>query len=388
MCTEGYGTGADNACYSCTDVKARWLIFAGSIFALVALLFVFVAVTFLVGGLDAVDEVRRSVWKTKGRSVVGLAPPVRESSFPMRKSSVSTMSSGRDLRTDDPVAPAFARGNGRSIAPVDQSDADVSSRRGYTRSQDTNAASLEAEGDAEPGCCGCRARLKRWASKVPLNKLKILVVIWQILTVFPSIASVDFPPLYSRFLSWIDFVNFDIGAILSASCMLPGVSFYDRLLLTTLAPLALALVLVATFQMAKRRARTGSTDVVARRMAWSRHMAAGLLLTFLVRFSFLLREFGGIAIRRKPVVGHFAFFLADEICHLSGTTLGAFKSQLRYLCGTFARSKRVLPPCFSLPDSGVHVDIYDSFQDLRLRRGSRGRRELSPGRLQLILRLE
>lgn len=128
--------------------------------------------------------------------------------------------------------------------------------------------------------------MKRWASRVPLNKLKILVVIWQILTVFPSIASVDFPPLYSRFLSWIDFVNFDIGAIVSASCILPRVSFYPRLLLTTLGPLALALVLVLTYQMAKRRAGVGSPGVTARRMAWSRHMAAGLLLTFLVSFHF------------------------------------------------------------------------------------------------------
>ena len=130
--------------------------------------------------------------------------------------------------------------------------------------------------------------MKHWASRVPLNKLKILVVIWQILTVFPSIASVDFPPVYSRFLSWIDFVNFDFGAIVSASCILPRVSFYSGLLLTTLGPLVLVLVLVLTYHMAKRRAGIGSTGETARRMAWSRHMAAGLLLTFLVRFPFLL----------------------------------------------------------------------------------------------------
>eukprot|EP00752_Nemacystus_decipiens_P006743 g6060.t1 len=184
VCIDGYGAGAGNTCYSCTSAKSRWLIVAGSFFALMALLFMIVAVAFLIGGLDAVDEYGE--------------------------------------------------------------------------------------------------KMKRWASKVPLNKLKILVVIWQILTVFPSISSVNFPPFYSRFLSWIDFVNFDVGAIVSASCILPRVSFYHRLLLTTLGPLALALVLVVTFQMAKRRAGFGSTGVAVKKMAWSRHMAAGLLLSFLV----------------------------------------------------------------------------------------------------------
>lgn len=82
-------------------------MFAGSLFALVALLFLIVAVVFLIGGLDAVDEIRRSVSRTKGRSVLGLAPPVRESSFPVRKSSISSRSSGRDLLVDDTFTPAI-----------------------------------------------------------------------------------------------------------------------------------------------------------------------------------------------------------------------------------------------------------------------------------------
>lgn len=115
-----------------------------------------------------------------------------------------------------------------------------------------------------------------------MDKLKILVVVWQILTVLPSITGVEFPPSYSRFLSWIDVVNLDVGHIFTASCILPAVSFYHRLLLTTLTPLVLAAVLVLTYWMAKRRAGIGSSGVLAARAAWSRHMAAGLLLTFLV----------------------------------------------------------------------------------------------------------
>lgn len=287
VCTDGYGTGADSACYSCTDVEARWLISAGSLFTLMALLFLIVAVAFLVGGLDAVEEMRRSVARRRGPSLVSLAPRVRESSFPVRKKSISTRSSGRDLLADDPVAPAVnARGTGHSDMPAEASLDVGICKREPTQSQYTAAASPEVGGSVAPGCCGFGAKLKRWASRVPLTKIKILLVIWQILTVFPSISSVDFPPFYSQFLSWIDFVNFDIGAIVSASCILPGVSFYHRLLLTTLAPLALALVLVLTFQMAKSRAGIGSAGVIARTVAWSRHMAAGLLLTFLVRFCF------------------------------------------------------------------------------------------------------
>ena len=129
---------------------------------------------------------------------------------------------------------------------------------------------------------GLGERVKRWAARVPMNKIKILVVVWQILTVFPSVSGVDYPASYSRFLSWIDVVNLDVGTILSASCLVGTVDLYRRLLLTTLAPLGLVLALVCTYWVAKRRAGTGSGSVLARRAAWTRHMAAGLLLAFLV----------------------------------------------------------------------------------------------------------
>lgn len=137
-------------------------------------------------------------------------------------------------------------------------------------------------GKSDSACCGLGDKIKRWASLIPLGKLKILVVVWQILTVFPSITGTDFPPSYSRFLSWIDIVNLDLGSIVSGTCILPQVSFYERLLVTTLGPLGLVVLLALTYQLAKRRAGIGSASVVAKRAAWSRHIAAGLLLTFLV----------------------------------------------------------------------------------------------------------
>ncbi|CAM9233149.1 unnamed protein product, partial [Laminaria digitata] len=113
-------------------------------------------------------------------------------------------------------------------------------------------------------------------------KFKILLVVWQILTVFSSITGVEFPEPYSKFLSWINFVNFDIGHIFSVSCILPSVNFYERLLVTTLTPLVLTTGLVLTYQVAKHRAGIGSAGVIAKRAAWARHVTAGLLLTFLI----------------------------------------------------------------------------------------------------------
>ncbi|CAM9194743.1 unnamed protein product, partial [Laminaria digitata] len=118
--------------------------------------------------------------------------------------------------------------------------------------------------------------------RLPLNKVKILVVVWQILAVFSSITGVEFPSSYSTFLSWISVVNLDLGNIVSATCVLPSVTFYVRLLVTTLGPLVLICGMVLTYHIAKRLAGIGSAGVIARRAAWSRHVAAGLLLLFLV----------------------------------------------------------------------------------------------------------
>lgn len=127
---------------------------------------------------------------------------------------------------------------------------------------------------------GGRTKLLIW--RLSFNKLKIMVVVWQILTVLPRITTVDFPPSYARFLSLIDVVNLDLGQIFSVSCLLPSVTFYERLLVTTLVPIVLSGVLVVTHRVARRKAGIGSRGILARRAAWSRHMNSGLLLSFLV----------------------------------------------------------------------------------------------------------
>lgn len=159
-------------------------------------------------------------------------------------------------------------------------DGRANGRRGSGIGSD--AAGKARTREEETGCCGLGPTIKRWMSRLPLDKLKILVVVWQILTVFPSIAAVEYPPSYARFLAWIDVVNVDVGQFFSATCLLPAVNHFQRLLAVTLGPLILAGVLLCTYQLARRRAGIGPASVVERRSAWSRHMAAGLLLTFLV----------------------------------------------------------------------------------------------------------
>lgn len=131
-------------------------------------------------------------------------------------------------------------------------------------------------------CCGLDEKITRLSTRLPLNKIKILVAVWQILAVFSSITGVEFPSSYSVFLSWINVVNFDLGYIVSASCVLPYLNFYQRLLVTTLTPLVMISGLSLTYRMAKRRSGIGSFGEIARRAAWSRHVTAGLFLTFLV----------------------------------------------------------------------------------------------------------
>ena len=322
VCAEGYGEGTGNTCHSCKDALSPALITVGSIFILLILFLLVLAVVFLVGGLDAVDNMRRSL-ANKFSSSASAAPhsvppqnlshteifdgvvPVTTSLAPTFDRDVEQPSKIRVRTTDARVVGSnvpidTTRGSPRSVASA---DASVKKEAGLMKVQRSGRVSksereqnqgrrgrVESSPAAAGGfsdgvrsaCCGCRERMKRWWARIPMDKLKILVVVWQILTVFPSITAVDFPPVYSRFLSWIDVVNLNLLQVFSASCLLPGVNFYDKLLVTTLTPIGLCGVMVITYHMAKRRAGIGSMGVIARRAAWSRHMAAGLLLSFLV----------------------------------------------------------------------------------------------------------
>lgn len=70
------------------------------------------------------------------------------------------------------------------------------------------------------------------------------------MTQYADITTVGFPPVLTKFLSYVDLVNLDVGWLLSASCVVT-VDFYGRLLLTTLGPLVLVSALACTFLHAR-----------------------------------------------------------------------------------------------------------------------------------------
>ncbi|CAN0047697.1 unnamed protein product, partial [Ectocarpus fasciculatus] len=360
-CQSGYGTGIGNTCHSCDDERSRWLIVAGSLFTLVTLLTLGLAVVFLIGGLDAVEEVRRTVSRSLSVSVTARRSLGRRSaSVASREAAEAAAVPG----TAASFAPAFEQGKGERNAfqgrqqqqtAVDGFD---NGSRGSSRPpvtvvgggntgrfsrvllpSTTTASDAKLDDALAPSggggggvledcnrpseksaaCCGIGGKIKLWASRLPMDKLKILVVVWQILTVFPSITGAEFPPAYAQFLSIIDFINLDIGSIFAGTCVLPRVSFYQRLLVTTVTPIGLAGVLLLTYTMAKRRAGIGSASVVARKAAWSRHMAAGLLLTFLVFTSTSTVVFKTFACDDQAVEGE-SYLRADYSLSCNTTT--------------------------------------------------------------------
>ena len=288
VCVEGYGRGIGNTCHYCDSATAHLLVTVGTIFSLVVIMLLLLAVVFLIGGLDAIKIVRQTVSRkipfesNASASIVPdseaktsfQGPNDREPNYCDRTSSGAEAIDA--TRRQSPRSPDASAGRYTRRSAVVGTD--------ISREQQNTRMEVETAGrGGKSKGCGIGDKVKGWVSRLPLDKLKILVVVWQILTIFSSISGVQYPVSYSRFLVWINVVNFDIGDIFSASCILPSANFYVRLLLTTLAPLVLAAVLVLTYNMAKRRAGIGSSGVIARRAAWSRHVAAGLLLTFLVR---------------------------------------------------------------------------------------------------------
>eukprot|EP00752_Nemacystus_decipiens_P005732 g5187.t1 len=97
-----------------------------------------------------------------------------------------------------------------------------------------------------------RGVLLRVVNRLPLQSIKIVVVVWQILTQFASVANVTFPDVYQRFLDGVDILNFDALWIPSAGCVV-DFDFHDRLLVSTIAPLIALALLATTYLVAKRR---------------------------------------------------------------------------------------------------------------------------------------
>ena len=274
VCDTGYGRGIAHTCHYCDNTMARMLVAMGTLFFLVGFLVLVLAVIFLIGGLDAIGVVRQSVGRTL---TVGNKSPGRARPIPVTCMSEPPYNAADDFDLTYGGCPASGTAS-TYRRPKDSAIAGRSANgEQANKSVDADAGSGGRSGSGWVG-----DTVKSWVSRLPLDKLKIIVVVWQILTGFSNITGVEYPDSYSTFLSWLNVVNLDLGSIVSASCVLPSANFYLSLLLTTLTPLGLAALLVLTFHMAKHRAGIGSAGAIARRAAWSRHVAAGLLLTFLV----------------------------------------------------------------------------------------------------------
>ena len=95
---------------------------------------------------------------------------------------------------------------------------------------------------------------------------------------FSSVVNVQYPPVYKNFLAALSVVNLNLGSILSLSCVVET-SFYARLLLATIAPVAVLGALAITYRVAILR---NGHSIHAKRIARNKHLAVGLFLLFMV----------------------------------------------------------------------------------------------------------
>ncbi|CAM9835821.1 unnamed protein product, partial [Ectocarpus sp. 12 AP-2014] len=120
-----------------------------------------------------------------------------------------------------------------------------------------------------------QARMKKI---LPLTAIKIVVVVWQIVTQYSDVAGVEYPGAYKDFLSVIDVVNLDLGFILSLACVY-DTDFYDRLLLTTICPAVVLGLLGCTYLVARRRNRH---SLEAMGVVKHRHLSVALFIMFVI----------------------------------------------------------------------------------------------------------
>jgi hypothetical protein len=131
------------------------------------------------------------------------------------------------------------------------------------------------------------------AKQLPWNKLRIPIIVMQLLTQFISITGTQYPSICGDYLKWLDIINLDMSWLLSAGCILQ-VSFYSKLLITTLAPIVVAAILSLLYlrvrhvyrtvnaikHPATQRQKSSRTDALEH--AKAKHTSAFLTFTFLI----------------------------------------------------------------------------------------------------------
>ena len=95
---------------------------------------------------------------------------------------------------------------------------------------------------------------------------------------FSGVVNVQYPPAYEQFLAALSVVNLNLGSILSLSCVVET-NFYARLVLVTIAPMAVLGALGITYRVAMVR---NGHSIHAMRVARNKHISVGLFLLFVV----------------------------------------------------------------------------------------------------------
>eukprot|EP00752_Nemacystus_decipiens_P012244 g10853.t1 len=101
----------------------------------------------------------------------------------------------------------------------------------------------------------------RFVEALPVGSIKILVVIWQIVTQFAQMTGAHYPDTYDTFVKRLHFINLDIGDMLPFSCLMET-DFLDRLVWKTVGPLAVLCALCATYSVSRVRHRNASEAVM------------------------------------------------------------------------------------------------------------------------------
>lgn len=91
-------------------------------------------------------------------------------------------------------------------------------------------------------------------------------------------ANTTFPDDYQTFLDGVGALNFDITWVVETGCVF-DVNFHDRLVISTITPIAVIVFLGATYGLAVRVHRRSDE---ALEVIWQKHLSVVLLVTFLV----------------------------------------------------------------------------------------------------------
>lgn len=105
-------------------------------------------------------------------------------------------------------------------------------------------------------------------------------------------ANAIYPNSYERFLAIVSVANLDLAGLLSAGCLI-STDFYDRLLVSTLGPIAVLVVLACTYRVATWRNR--GAGGARRAVIANKHTSIMLLVAFLVYGSVSATVFGAFS---------------------------------------------------------------------------------------------